>query len=80
MAAAAPDNPPNLGDGAAAARPPPAPAPPSSSSTPTLLTRFRSVLMTLGSLSLTVLVVMNAWYQRQQFYPSVVYITKSNPR
>ena len=24
-------------------------------------------------------VIGNAYYQRQQFYPSVVYITKSNP-
>ena len=45
-----------------------------------ILGRFRSLLMTMASLVLTTLVVCNAWYQRQQFYPSVVYITKSNPR
>ena len=28
---------------------------------------------------LTATVLANAWSQRQQFYPSVVYITKSNP-
>jgi len=36
-------------------------------------------VLTAGSLSLTALVLANAWFQRQQFYPSVVYITKSNP-
>ena len=56
----------------------PAAAP--SSAMSSLLGRFRSLLMTMASLALTTLVVCNAWYQRQQFYPSVVYITKSNPR
>ena len=32
-----------------------------------------------ASLALTMTVLGNAWSQRQQFYPSVVYITKSNP-
>ena len=32
-----------------------------------------------ASVGLTALVLANAWMQRQQFYPSVVYITKSNP-
>jgi len=40
---------------------------------------MRSALLTLASLGLTAAVVGNAWFQRQQFYPSVVYITKSNP-
>lgn len=30
------------------------------------------------SLALTTAVVVNAWYQKQQFYPAVVYVTKSN--
>ncbi|XP_048518084.1 E3 ubiquitin-protein ligase synoviolin isoform X2 [Dendroctonus ponderosae] len=31
------------------------------------------------SFSLTAVVLANAYYQKKQFYPSVVYITKSNP-
>lgn len=31
------------------------------------------------SFTLTAVVVANAYYQKKQFYPSVVYITKSNP-
>ena len=33
-----------------------------------------------ASLLLSAAVIGNAYYQRQQFYPSVVYITKSNAR
>jgi len=40
---------------------------------------MRSAILTGLSFLLTGLVVGNAYYQRQQFYPSVVYITKSNP-
>jgi len=40
---------------------------------------MRSAVLTAGSLGLTLVVLCNAWVQRQQFYPSVVYITKSNP-
>jgi len=40
---------------------------------------MRSAVLTAASLGLTGLVLGNAWFQRQQFYPSVVYITKSNP-
>lgn len=40
---------------------------------------MKSLLLTLGSLALSVGVVMNAYYQKKQFYPSVVYITKSSP-
>ncbi|BFZ07996.1 hypothetical protein BsWGS_11035 [Bradybaena similaris] len=40
---------------------------------------MRSLLLTGLSLVLTAAVVFNAYYQKQQFYPSVVYITKSNP-
>ncbi|CAH1791822.1 unnamed protein product, partial [Owenia fusiformis] len=40
---------------------------------------MKSLLMTAASILLTGLVVGNAYYQKRQFYPSVVYITKSNP-
>ncbi|CAG5125682.1 unnamed protein product, partial [Candidula unifasciata] len=40
---------------------------------------MRSLLLTGLSLALTAAVIGNAYYQKQQFYPSVVYITKSNP-
>jgi len=40
---------------------------------------MKSVLVTVGSFFLTLGVVMNAYYQKKQFYPSVVYITKSSP-
>ena len=35
--------------------------------------------LAMASLALTAVVVGNAYYQKKQFYPSVVYITKSNP-
>ena len=35
--------------------------------------------LTVASVGLTAVVVGNAYYQKKQFYPSVVYITKSNP-
>jgi len=40
---------------------------------------MKSILLAVGSFILTVCVVMNAYYQKKQFYPSVVYITKSSP-
>ncbi|XP_054712103.1 LOW QUALITY PROTEIN: E3 ubiquitin-protein ligase synoviolin-like [Uloborus diversus] len=40
---------------------------------------MRAALLSLGSVVLTVAVVGSAYYQKKQFYPSVVYITKSNP-
>jgi len=40
---------------------------------------MKSMLIAAGSFFLTVCVVMNAYYQKKQFYPSVVYITKSSP-
>ena len=40
---------------------------------------MRSEVLAAASVGLTGLVLANAWVQRQQFYPSVVYITKSNP-
>ncbi|XP_064600380.1 E3 ubiquitin-protein ligase synoviolin A-like [Liolophura sinensis] len=44
-----------------------------------MLAKMRSVLLTSLSFVLTGLVIGNAYYQKKQFYPSVVYITKSNP-
>ncbi|OWF45465.1 E3 ubiquitin-protein ligase synoviolin B-like [Mizuhopecten yessoensis] len=40
---------------------------------------MKAVLLTGVSFVLTSIVVGNAYYQKKQFYPSVVYITKSNP-
>ena len=40
---------------------------------------MKSIFIAVGSFMLTVCVVMNAYYQKKQFYPSVVYITKSSP-
>ncbi|KAJ8957661.1 hypothetical protein NQ318_017553 [Aromia moschata] len=40
---------------------------------------MRSLSISLLSLTLTSIVIANAYYQKKQFYPSVVYITKSNP-
>lgn len=41
--------------------------------------KMRAALLSLGSILATVAVIGNAYYQKKQFYPSVVYITKSNP-
>ena len=40
---------------------------------------MREVVLTAASLALTGAVVANAYYQKHQFYPSVVYLTKSSP-
>lgn len=40
---------------------------------------MRSLVFTGLSFMLTASVIGNAYYQKKQFYPSVVYITKSNP-
>lgn len=40
---------------------------------------MRALGISVISLALTGLVIGNAYYQKKQFYPSVVYITKSNP-
>lgn len=40
---------------------------------------MRTLSISLISLMLTSIVIANAYYQKKQFYPSVVYITKSNP-
>lgn len=41
--------------------------------------KMRAVGITCISLALTTAVIGNAYYHKKQFYPSVVYITKSNP-
>lgn len=41
--------------------------------------KMRSLGISLVSICLTGIVIFNAYYQKKQFYPSVVYITKSNP-
>lgn len=40
---------------------------------------MRNLSITILSLVLTTVVIGNAYYQKKQFYPTVVYITKSNP-
>lgn len=40
---------------------------------------MRVALITLGSTLATSAVIANAFYQKKQFYPSIVYLTKSNP-
>nr|XP_023030277.1 E3 ubiquitin-protein ligase synoviolin A-like [Leptinotarsa decemlineata] len=40
---------------------------------------MRSLSISIITLALTSIVIANAYYQKKQFYPSVVYITKSNP-
>lgn len=40
---------------------------------------MREVVLTAASLALTGAVVANAYFQKHQFYPSVVYLTKSSP-
>ena len=40
---------------------------------------MRTILLTSISFGLTAMVIGNAYFQKKQFYPSVVYLTKSNP-
>jgi len=40
---------------------------------------MKAFLVALGTAILTVGVLANAYYQKKQFYPSVVYLTKSSP-
>ena len=40
---------------------------------------MRSFVISTISFAMTAGVIANAYYQKKQFYPSVVYITKSNP-
>jgi len=44
-----------------------------------MFAKMRSLLLVGVSFVLTGAVIGNAYYQKKQFYPSVVYITKSNP-
>ncbi|CAG0878948.1 unnamed protein product [Cyprideis torosa] len=41
--------------------------------------KLQSTLLALISVGLSAAVIGNAYYQKKQFYPAVVYITKSNP-
>ncbi|CAG9529572.1 unnamed protein product [Cercopithifilaria johnstoni] len=43
------------------------------------MARASTFLLTIASVILTSLTVGNAFFQKKQFYPSVVYITKSSP-
>ncbi|XP_075982544.1 septin interacting protein 3 isoform X2 [Anticarsia gemmatalis] len=40
---------------------------------------MKAFLATVISLALTTVVIGNAYYQKKQFYPSIVYLTNSNP-
>lgn len=40
---------------------------------------FRTAVMMAASLALTGAVVAHAYYLKHQFYPTVVYLTKSSP-
>jgi E3 ubiquitin-protein ligase synoviolin len=40
---------------------------------------MKALLVTFGTVILTAGVLANAYYQKKQFYPSVVYLTKSSP-
>lgn len=42
-------------------------------------TKMKALLATVISLGLTTVVIGNAYYQKKQFYPSIVYLTNSNP-
>ena len=41
--------------------------------------KMKALLLTVGSFALTAGVIGNAYLQKKQFYPSVVFITKSSP-
>ena len=41
--------------------------------------RVSPSVLTLLSTALTAATIANAYYHKQQFYPTVVYLTKSNP-
>ncbi|CAK8690031.1 unnamed protein product [Clavelina lepadiformis] len=41
--------------------------------------KMRGLVLTGASFALTSAVVANAWIQKKQFYPTVVYLTKSSP-
>uniref|UniRef100_A0A2A4K7C9 RING-type E3 ubiquitin transferase n=1 Tax=Heliothis virescens TaxID=7102 RepID=A0A2A4K7C9_HELVI len=40
---------------------------------------MKALVATVISLGLTTMVIGNAYYQKKQFYPSIVYLTNSNP-
>ncbi|XP_026314914.1 E3 ubiquitin-protein ligase synoviolin [Hyposmocoma kahamanoa] len=41
--------------------------------------KMKALVATVISLALTTVVIGNAYYQKKQFYPSIVYLTNSNP-
>lgn len=41
--------------------------------------KMKALVATVISLGLTTVVIGNAYYQKKQFYPSIVYLTNSNP-
>lgn len=41
--------------------------------------KMKGIMLTATSFALTAAVLGNAYVQKKQFYPSVVYITKSHP-
>ncbi|XP_034834304.1 E3 ubiquitin-protein ligase synoviolin [Maniola hyperantus] len=41
--------------------------------------KMKAVVATVITVALTTVVIGNAYYQKKQFYPSVVYLTNSNP-
>ena len=44
-----------------------------------MATAKKTLLVALSSTLLTMVVVSNAFYQKKQFYPSVVYLVRSSP-
>ena len=40
--------------------------------------KMKLFLLTMGSMLLTATVITSAFYQKKQFYPSVIYMTKSS--
>jgi len=41
--------------------------------------KMRGFMLMSASSALTIAVTANAWLQKKQFYPTVVYLTKSSP-
>ena len=41
--------------------------------------KMRGMMLISACTALTVAVTTNAWLQKKQFYPTVVYLTKSSP-
>ena len=41
--------------------------------------KMRGLMLISASFALTFAIITNAWLQKKQFYPTVVYLTKSSP-